>query len=164
MPSSITKIPDYALAACLNVRGISGILFNSASTMIVASVRLGLKRLDENQPTLQCDVNPKLLWSSTSKKREPFTDNDVFSGSRGCCKFNVEWHSCSCQIYCSRLPDLGRSTRATLLRHSCVMRGMSRAYHLSRVEGRSLSDGEERPYASMYSDGAVTVRVRSGAT
>ncbi len=27
---------------------------------------------------------------------------------------------------------------------------MSRAYHVSREEGRSLSDGEERPYASMY--------------
>ena len=68
----------------------------------------------------------------------------------GCCKFSVAWHLCSRQIYCSRLPGLGRSAQATLLRRSGGMRRMSRAYHASREEGRSLSDGEERPYASMY--------------
>ncbi len=82
----------------------------------------------------------------------------------GCCKFAVEWHLCSRQIYRSHLPDLARPvqsgvvrpgpmvelTQATLLRRSGVMRRMSRAYHVSREEGRSLSDGEERPDASMY--------------
>ncbi len=43
-----------------------------------------------------------------------------------------------------------RSPQAPLLRRSGGMRRMSRAYHASREEGRSLSDGEERPYASMY--------------
>ncbi len=43
-----------------------------------------------------------------------------------------------------------RSPHATLLRRSGGMRRMSRAYHASREEGRSLSDGEERPNASMY--------------
>ncbi len=34
---------------------------------------------------------------------------------------------------------------------------MSRAYHVSREEGRSLSDGEERPYASMFFQRFVSV-------
>ncbi len=68
----------------------------------------------------------------------------------GCCKFDIAWHLCSRQIYCRRLPGLGGSPHATLLRRSGGMRRMSRAYHASREEGRSLSDGEERPNASMY--------------
>ncbi len=80
-------------------------------------------------------------------------------GRLGCCKFDIAWHLCSRQIDCSRLPQ------ATLLRHSGGMRRMSRAYHVSREEGRSLSDGEERPYASMYLQqfGSVRGNVKSVA-
>ena len=103
-----------------------------------------------NSARLHCVISAMLHFDNSAMRHSGNGDMRKKRPRPGCCEFNVEWHLCSRQIYCSRVPDVDRSPQATLLRRSGVMRRMSRAYHASREEGRSLSDGEERPDASMY--------------